>query len=112
MNHQRPPEQRRVLCTGVSLGGALALAFCGLPLVAQDRDPDFRPRRAAARFPLITEFPVKPVREVADALNPIELVIGVTVGKEARAYPVNMLTGPQREILNDRLGGKAVAATW
>ena len=29
----------------------------------------------------------------------------MVVGKAARAYPINMLTGPQREIINDRLGG-------
>jgi hypothetical protein len=65
--------------------------------------PPFRP---------ITEFPVKAVRDVGDALNPSELVLGVVVGNEARAYPINMLTGPQREILNDTLGGRAIAATW
>jgi hypothetical protein len=31
---------------------------------------------------------------------------------ESRADPINMLTGPQREIINDRLGGRAIAATW
>jgi hypothetical protein len=35
----------------------------------------------------------------------------VVEGK-ARAYPINMLTGPRREIINDELGGKAIAATW
>ena len=40
------------------------------------------------------------------------LVLGVTVGEESRAYPINMLTGPSREILNDALGGRAIAATW
>lgn len=60
----------------------------------------------------ITQFPIKPVRDVGDAVNPSELVLGVTVGDEARAYPINMLTGPDREILNDALGGKPIAATW
>ena len=41
-----------------------------------------------------------------------ELVIGVVVGDHARAYPINMLTGPRREIINDNLGGEAIAATW
>ncbi len=112
MNQQRRPRQWLVVSFGAVLSGALLLAFCGLRLAAQDTDPDFQARRAVERFPPITEFPVKRVREAQDALNPSELVIGVTVGKEARAYPVNMLTGPQREILNDTLGGKAIAATW
>jgi hypothetical protein len=38
-------------------------------------------------------------------------VLGVRVGKDARAYPINMLTGPDREIINDTLGEKAIAAT-
>ena len=41
-----------------------------------------------------------------------ELVIGVEVNGAARAYPINQLTGPQREIINDVLGGTAIAATW
>lgn len=56
--------------------------------------PGFQPRA-------ITEFPV----------SPDELVIGVEVGGRARAYPVNMLTGPDREILNYEVGGTALAAT-
>jgi len=79
-------------------------------LTGQTRD--FRPIQVVKAFPAITKFPVKSVREAGDSLNPTELVLGVTVGKESRAYPINMLTGPQREILNDTLGGKAIAATW
>jgi len=41
-----------------------------------------------------------------------ELVIGVEVNGQARAYPINQLTGPNREIINDTLGGQAIAATW
>lgn len=85
---------------------------CAVCVFAQAADADFKPVRVVRPFPPITEFPVKPVREARDALNPTELVIGVTVGKESRAYPINMLTGPQREILNDKLGDKAIAATW
>jgi hypothetical protein len=100
------------------LRATFAIAVAGLTFAyafwvfAQAADADFNPVRVVHPFPPITEFPVKPVREVRDALNPSELVIGVKVGEESRAYPVNMLTGPQREILNDRLGGKAIAATW
>jgi len=62
--------------------------------------------------PALTEFPVLSVREAASELNPNELVLGVEVGGEARAYPINMLSGPNREILNDTLGGRPIAATW
>ena len=73
---------------------------------------NFRPRQVVKRFDPITEFPIVAVRDVADKLNPTELVLGVTVGKQSRAYPINMLTGPSREILNDTLDGHAIAATW
>jgi Protein of unknown function (DUF3179) len=117
-NHLRPDHASSPGVTSLHLLLRLAFAVAvGVvllrsPLAAQDRDPDFRPQRVVGSFPPITKFPVKPAREARDALNPTELVIGVTVGKESRAYPVNMLTGPKREILNDTLGGKAIAATW
>ena len=41
-----------------------------------------------------------------------DLVIGVEIGGQARAYPINQLTGPSREIINDVLAGTAIAATW
>ena len=81
-------------------------------LPAQQTAGDFRPRRVLAAQPTISDFVTKPVRDVGNALNPSELVIGVTVGNESRAYPINMLTGPSREIVNDKLGGQAIAATW
>ena len=63
----------------------------------------------------------KPIRPITDPaivtaaesnVAPNELVIGVEVNGHARAYPINQLTGPQREIINDKLGGTAIAATW
>jgi hypothetical protein len=60
----------------------------------------------------IKQFKIQTVQEVQNALNPDELVIGVTVNGESRAYPINCLTGPSREILNDKLGGVPIAATW
>lgn len=82
-------------------------------LFAQQHDESaFRPVRVLVRQRVITDFQVSPVDEVRDMLNPSELVLGVTVGEQSRAYPINMLTGPRREILNDTLGGQAIAATW
>ena len=50
--------------------------------------------------------------EAADRVRDDELVLGVVVNGEARAYPINTLNGPRREIINDELGGRSIAATW
>ena len=50
--------------------------------------------------------------DVTDQVSDNELVLGVVVSGKARAYPLNMLTGPRREIINDKLGGRHIAATW
>ena len=74
---------------------------------------DFRPMVALPYvMRAITEFPIVTAREADDTLHESELVLAVTVGEQSRAYPINMLTGPEREILNDTLGGRAIAATW
>jgi hypothetical protein len=39
-----------------------------------------------------------------------ELVIGITVEGEARAYSTELLD--HHEVVNDRIGGSAIAATW
>jgi hypothetical protein len=41
-----------------------------------------------------------------------DLVLGVVVGGESRAYPINLMWEPQNEVLNDTLGGEPIAATW
>ncbi len=78
----------------------------------RDEDDRFRPVRLLRPQPTITEFATISAAEADERMNAAELVIGVTVGKESRAYPINMLTGPSREILNDTLGGRPIAATW
>ena len=80
---------------------------------------NFNPRWAVPaemKFPAITaqEMEVgKPEDQKAQRmLLDHDLVLGVVVNNEARAYPINGLTGPAREIYNDQLGGRAIAATW
>ena len=76
-------------------------------------DPDtFRPFQVVPPFPAITNAPVRLASSVTDQVSDSELVLGLELNGEARAYPINMLTGPDREIINDRLGGVAIAATW
>lgn len=63
-------------------------------------------------MPPLTRVPAVSAEAAARKLDPKELVLGVVVGKQARAYPINMLNGPSREIVNDELDGRAIAATW
>lgn len=80
--------------------------------VASSAAEDFKPRRVVKPFPPITKFPVISAEEAAGKIDDAELVLGVEIDGEARAYPINMLTGPRREILNDTLAGIPIAATW
>ena len=73
--------------------------------------------RIASKFemPPITDIPVIKVSEVSDEFDELQgdsLVLGVTINGESRAYPLNQLIGPQREVFNDFLGGQAIMATW
>lgn len=60
----------------------------------------------------IEDAPFIEADKVTDQVTDKELVIGVVINGKARAYPINMLTGPSREIINDMLGNRAIAATW
>ena len=74
---------------------------------------EFNPRIAVPiSLPAIVEPEPVDVVEATRLLSESELVLGVVVGEESRAYPINMLNGPSREIINDKLGGQAIAATW
>ena len=73
---------------------------------------DFRPRKVVKPFPPIVDPKTLPADRVDDEVRDDELVLGVAVGGEARAYPINMLTRPTREIINDHVGNRAIAATW
>lgn len=96
------------------LGFAAFLGFAGLPgftAFASAQGPTYAPRVVIERaFPAITDPKLIPADQ--STLGDNELVIGVEVDGEARAYPINQLTGPRREIINDTLAGTAIAATW
>lgn len=79
--------------------------------LAQERG--FNPRIVISRpFPAIENAPTILAEQADRLLAESELVIGVTVNGQSRAYPINMLTGPQREIINDTLGDRRIAVTW
>ncbi|MBD3181239.1 DUF3179 domain-containing protein [Candidatus Poribacteria bacterium] len=72
----------------------------------------FNPIQVVPPYPAITEPPLITASQVEDQVNDNELVLGVSIDGQSRAYPINMLTGPSREIINDNLAGVAIAATW
>ena len=71
----------------------------------QARDK-YNPRRA------IVDAPFLKASEITDQVTDNELVLGIELSGHARAYPINMLTGPSREIINDAIGDAHLAATW
>ena len=41
-----------------------------------------------------------------------DIVMGVVINGQARAYPVNYMNGPNNEVVNDELGGELIAPSW
>ena len=78
----------------------------------QAQDLKFNPRKLIPPLRAITDAKFIQADETGDKVSDKELVIGVVIDGRARAYPINMLTGPRREIINDHLGGESIAATW
>lgn len=72
---------------------------------------EYKPRKVLpTALRAITDPKITTVDKARVADN--DLVIGVEIDGQARAYPINQLTGPSREIINDELAGTAIAATW
>lgn len=90
----------------------LVYVLAAVAMVAHATADDFRPRKVVKPFDAITNPKIISVKEAVEFVRDDELVLGVILGEEARAYPINMLTNPTREIINDKLGGRAIAATW
>ena len=76
-------------------------------------DPNgFLPAYVLARQKPITKVDIISRKQAEGWLKDPELVIGVVVDGKPRAYVINTMYGPSREIFNDVLAGKAIAATW
>jgi len=108
-----PSSRIRMVCkVACSLACVVGGAHLDRRIAAADPDEEFRPRVVIRRaFPAIVDAPVITAKQ-ASSLQDNELVLGIVLGDTARAYPINMLTGPRREIINDTLNGRAIAATW
>jgi len=61
-------------------------------------------------IPSIDDPKFASVREADAFMGPDEMVIGVEVGGEKRAYSVPLLSS--HEIVNDVVGGRKIAVTW
>ena len=61
-------------------------------------------------IPAILEPEFLTIAEADEQMTDDELVLGVSVGGDSRAYSVNMLS--RHEIANDVVGGAPVAVTW
>ena len=49
-------------------------------------------------------------QEADEEYEPDEVVIGVQLNGDSRAYPIGLLSG--HEIVNDVVGGRPIAVTW
>lgn len=97
----------------VLLAGVMSACTFDVPALGQSgRSSEFQPVRVLGPQRPITDPPLIEAAQAGSRVTNNELVLGVTVEGQARAYPINMLTGPAREIINDTLGGVPIAATW
>ena len=60
----------------------------------------------------ITEAPYSRPGEMKNKISGEDLVIGIEKEGVARAYPILMLGGPSREIINDRFGKEPYVVNW
>jgi hypothetical protein len=92
--------------------GVLALAPGGSASAQErtNRDQSGYTELHEPGFPIRSRVPNVPAAEAS--LRDDDLVLGVVVAGEARAYPINLMWEPQNEVLNDTLGGAPIAATW
>ena len=74
---------------------------------------EFKPKTAIDQpFKAITDAPFKNAEDGSKTLGDGMLVLGVNYNGVAKAYPISMLCGPSREIINDTFGDHPLAATW
>ncbi len=98
------------------LGCWFALLVPSLCLTMQQTSKElpFAPKRMMPKQDpiLIDKYRIATVTEANVEIREQELVLGVALDGEARAYPLNRISGPKRELLNDTIGGKPIAVTW
>ncbi len=78
--------------------------------VAEERDLEIVSILPRDAIPAIWDPEFLTVEEATDQMPDTELVIGLSIDGEHRAYSVPFLS--RHEIVNDIVGGKPVAVTW
>ncbi len=108
--------RQRLLLSTISLASITLLLFgCGTPVTESDSThPEFIALSAKPAQNPITEPPIKRVSELDDSyyLQDDDLVLGVGLNGDYRAYPLSQLTGPKQEVINDYLGDQPILVTW
>jgi hypothetical protein len=89
---------------------SVALATVGAAEEATNRDRSDYTDMPAHGFPVRVDPVIVPAAKAS--LKDVDMVIGVVRGNEVRAYPVNLMYGPDKEAVNDTLGGTRVVTTW
>jgi hypothetical protein len=67
--------------------------------------------RFAPFHPVVTPKTV-PAADLEKSLTANELVIGISLNGESRAYPINMINAPNRKVINDDVGRSPIIITW
>lgn len=121
MARDRRGRWKRIILPAAGLLGLLIAAACTAsdpsvsnagPETPSDPARDFRivtllPRDA---IPAIDDPAFYPVEEADADYAPDELVLGVSINGDERAYSVGTLSN--HEIVNDTVGGQKIAVTW
>src|SRR5262249_600113 len=88
----------------------LTASAASLAQEATNRDQSHYTQLKPEGYPIRSELSARPAGEAS--LGDDDLVIGVVVGGAARAYPVNLMWEPVNGVVNERVGGQPISATW
>jgi hypothetical protein len=85
-----------------AMAAAIATAFAGQSILPQSKKPD---------LPYVTiDHPQFITASQATFLSSNDILIGVTDGKTAKAYPAAILA--QHGVVQDQMGDGPIAVTW
>ena len=85
-------------------------ALTGVGDIGEERKLELVTLLGFDAIPAILDPEFVTAEEAFDQLRPEELVLGLSINGDARAYSIPMLSA--HEIVNDEVGGVPVAITW